>query len=1014
MEEAVDLADALKLCDSIITDSEPSTPRPVSLMCEKSIAENNETAVISTSLHKSENISLDATLPTREFATLAVLDEQPLAQVASAAGAVEHSTAVSSESSFSIGYSEPLPAHDTPAFALSADKFVTLPMDHDDVRAASVILDVGIEPSSAVCWAKDQENYLSDKNSEIPRFYFPPGREVPGAGNVESDFLKRVRGLFLVESNSESSSRTSAATSSTTTSTNSPRSSNSSPLVRGRRSQGLQLQEQGLTELEFIAVTIACGLPRYINAALFQQSFEMGTLNESPLRDLSTPRRPWSLRSRMANTQTGITDEKLSVPVATFDGFSRAWRNLIAHFKDEEAMCFGALRYRNSHVLMPEDFESVLEDVVKHHPGLEFLSEMPVFQLRYVETVISRLFYIKARNWTDSMGLSEFRKTGFANILRKLGQDDDINATRHIFSYKHFYVIYCKFWEHDKDHDMLVDESAIEHYDGGALTKRCATRVMEVYRNMKSGGQDLRTTWPGGTSSCQLTYRDFITFILSVEDKKNPSSVEFWFRVLDKDGDGMLSFHELQWFWEEQFERMVDMRYSDPWKFSDFLCSLIDLVKPKNDNFITLRDLKGCKQCSLFFDMLFDLRHYELYIRRFDPQFREHDDVYILDREGQRVKLEGWEKFAERAYDELAIEESQQNCRTSSSYSMQYHSGDLDSLISLEFLAQNFDEEIEIDLSSSKAESNSGIREEIDEPPTFEAWAGGKLGDDLVADVEHDGTGMKSIVAVENTLREQKDVEGLALAADGFASDKGALSDTTVPVVIAVNTNSSLLIQHKLTSTHVDDDDIIDHTSTSCSVEWNNGLGEKNGKETGGENPFEEVEIIFEDELHNDTVEELIDQNVDKVEEIMGHVVTGEFVVVESPEGGPVPLVRKRPRPRTLSTSHRARTPSPRGENRIETMPNSHNQDKGWVSLVSSYPIRKQIVSSRTPGSSISNNYIIKSSGDPKKMISSSHRRGGVLRRANSGKAHHGSELETDLPGDMDAGVDVTNENAEL
>ena len=36
------------------------------------------------------------------------------------------------------------------------------------------------------------------------------------------------------------------------------------------------------------------------------------------------------------------------------------------------------------------------------------------------------------------------------------------------FSYEHFYVIYCKFWELDKDHDLFIDrEDLARHNDHG-------------------------------------------------------------------------------------------------------------------------------------------------------------------------------------------------------------------------------------------------------------------------------------------------------------------------------------------------------------------------------------------------------------------------------------------------------------------------------------------------------------------------------------------------------------------
>ncbi len=36
------------------------------------------------------------------------------------------------------------------------------------------------------------------------------------------------------------------------------------------------------------------------------------------------------------------------------------------------------------------------------------------------------------------------------------------------------------------------------------------------------------------------------------QDKTHPTSIEYWFRVLDMDGDGVISMHELQVFYDEQ------------------------------------------------------------------------------------------------------------------------------------------------------------------------------------------------------------------------------------------------------------------------------------------------------------------------------------------------------------------------------------------------------------------------------------------------------------------------------
>ena len=38
------------------------------------------------------------------------------------------------------------------------------------------------------------------------------------------------------------------------------------------------------------------------------------------------------------------------------------------------------------------------------------------------------------------------------------------------FSYEHFYVVYCKFWELDTDHDFSLDRADLARYSNCCLT----------------------------------------------------------------------------------------------------------------------------------------------------------------------------------------------------------------------------------------------------------------------------------------------------------------------------------------------------------------------------------------------------------------------------------------------------------------------------------------------------------------------------------------------------------------
>ena len=56
-------------------------------------------------------------------------------------------------------------------------------------------------------------------------------------------------------------------------------------------------------------------------------------------------------------------------------------------------------------------------------------------------------------------------RTVYFQTLSLLEDEDDINQVMDFFSYEHFYVIYCKFWELDKDHDLLIDKHDLSRHN---------------------------------------------------------------------------------------------------------------------------------------------------------------------------------------------------------------------------------------------------------------------------------------------------------------------------------------------------------------------------------------------------------------------------------------------------------------------------------------------------------------------------------------------------------------------
>ncbi|KAM6414227.1 serine/threonine-protein phosphatase 2A regulatory subunit B'' subunit alpha isoform 2-T3 [Rhynochetos jubatus] len=291
--------------------------------------------------------------------------------------------------------------------------------------------------------------------------------------------------------------------------------------------------------------------------------------------------------------------------------FVSLWRKILANCHDDASRFTYLLAKPSCDYLQHEDFIPLLQDVVETHPGLTFLKDAPEFHSRYITTT-----------------------------LALLEEEDDINQITDYFSYEHFYVIYCKFWELDTDHDLYISQKDLARYSDQALSNRIIERI---FSGAVVRGNEVQ-------KEGRMSYADFVWFLISEEDKRSSTSIEYWFRCMDLDGDGVLSMYELEYFYEEQCERMEVMGI-EPLPFHDLLCQMLDLVKPEREGRVTLRDLKRCRMAHVFYNTFFNLEKY-LDNEQRDP-FAVQKDI-----ENDGPEPSDWDRYAAEEYEILVAEES--------------------------------------------------------------------------------------------------------------------------------------------------------------------------------------------------------------------------------------------------------------------------------------------------------------------------------------------------------------------
>ncbi|XP_008280589.1 serine/threonine-protein phosphatase 2A regulatory subunit B'' subunit beta isoform X1 [Stegastes partitus] len=320
--------------------------------------------------------------------------------------------------------------------------------------------------------------------------------------------------------------------------------------------------------------------------------------------------------------------------------FVAMWRKTLQTCHDDASKFVHLLAKPGCNYLEQDDFIPFLQDVVNSHAGLAFLKEAPDFHSRYITTVIQRIFYNVNRSWTGKITCSELRKSNFLQNVALLEQEEDVNQLTEFFSYEHFYVIYCKFWELDTDHDLYIDQTDLARHNDQAISHKMIERIFSG-----TVTKDRRVYKEG-----RLSYADFVWFLISEEDKKTDTSIEYWFRCMDLDGDGVLSMYELEYFYDEQCQKLETMAI-EPLPFEDCLCQMLDLVKPEVEGKVTLRDLKRCKLSHIFFDTFFNIEKYLEHEQK-DP----FSVIREVETDGQEVS--DWEKYAAEEYDLLVAEEA--------------------------------------------------------------------------------------------------------------------------------------------------------------------------------------------------------------------------------------------------------------------------------------------------------------------------------------------------------------------
>ena len=256
------------------------------------------------------------------------------------------------------------------------------------------------------------------------------------------------------------------------------------------------------------------------------------------------------------------------------DDFLQAWqkwRNM-----DDAEVFLSICKKTGTTYLDKEDVRELLEELASSHEAFELAKEDNLPE--YIDTVVTKLFF---GHWTGKLGAGHIRKNKLIEEFLFIERQDNIYHVKdQVFGSDDFMIMHDEFLLLSEGEDYITVENFRSHvgYDVSNLF------INRLCKSCHEG---------------KIRYTDFVTFLLANADPFHPKSIEYFFRLLDVDDDGILSLHDVELLYHEIEEMSQELDAPVP-DFQNFICMMLDAIRPKNKHCFTVSDLKRSHLAPLF------------------------------------------------------------------------------------------------------------------------------------------------------------------------------------------------------------------------------------------------------------------------------------------------------------------------------------------------------------------------------------------------------------------------------
>merc|ERR1719357_2202622 len=249
--------------------------------------------------------------------------------------------------------------------------------------------------------------------------------------------------------------------------------------------------------------------------------------------------------------------------------------------------------------LRESDLENYILELIETLPQLDGLEKS--FHSFYVCTAVRKFFFFLDPLRTGKIKIQDVLACSFLDDLLELRDQElpkDLQEANS-FSAPSALRVYGQYLNLDTDHNGMLSMEELGRYGTGTLTQVTIERIFQEC-----------LTYDG-----EMDYKTYLDFVLAMENKKEPQSLQYLFKILDVRHDGYLCVYPLNFFFRAIQEEMRQHN-QEPVTVEDVKDEIFDMVKPRDPLKITLADLVRSGQGDTVVSILTDLNGFWSYENR--------------------------------------------------------------------------------------------------------------------------------------------------------------------------------------------------------------------------------------------------------------------------------------------------------------------------------------------------------------------------------------------------------------